>query len=60
VLTDALAWLECELAETYGGGDHSIFLGAVLSAVRREHGTTSGSEALLFYGGGFHRFGRSA
>lgn len=48
LLTGSLAWLECELAEVYEGGDHSIFLGTVLSASR------GGGQALLFLGGGFH------
>ncbi|HEY7596962.1 MAG TPA: flavin reductase family protein [Actinophytocola sp.] len=49
LLAGALAWLECELAEVYHGGDHSIFLGSVLDAARRP------GEALLFFGGGFHQ-----
>lgn len=49
LLTGSLAWLECELAEVYHGGDHSIFLGTVLDAARRS------GEALLFFGGGFHQ-----
>jgi flavin reductase (DIM6/NTAB) family NADH-FMN oxidoreductase RutF len=50
LLSGALAWLECELTNSYDGGDHSIFVGRVLSACR---GT--GSNALVFYGGAFHR-----
>lgn len=49
LLNGALAWLECELTETHKGGDHSIFLGTVVSASR------GGGDALLFYGGTFHR-----
>ncbi|WP_020670851.1 flavin reductase family protein [Amycolatopsis nigrescens] len=49
LLTGALAWLECELRQVYEGGDHSIFLGEVVSASR---GT--GREALVFFGGGYH------
>lgn len=48
LLSGSLAWLECELAEVYSGGDHSIFLGTVLDAAQRP------GEALLFFGGGFH------
>jgi flavin reductase (DIM6/NTAB) family NADH-FMN oxidoreductase RutF len=47
----ALAWLECRLAATYDGGDHSIFVGSVLDI-----GRGPGQEALLFFGGEFHRF----
>lgn len=50
LLSGSLAWLECELAEVYDGGDHSIFLGNVLSASRG-----SSRQALLFFGGGFHQ-----
>ena len=49
LLAGSLAWLECELAEVYHGGDHSIFLGTVLDAARRA------GDALLFFGGGFHQ-----
>lgn len=48
LLAGSLAWVECELAEVYEGGDHSIFLGTVLSASR---GT---GEPLVFAGGAFH------
>jgi flavin reductase (DIM6/NTAB) family NADH-FMN oxidoreductase RutF len=49
LLAGSLAWLECELAEVYHGGDHSIFLGTVLDAAVHP------GEALLFFGGGFHQ-----
>ena len=52
LMTGALAWLECVLTEVYHGGDHSIFLGEVLSASR---GAGQGRHALLFFGGGFHQ-----
>ena len=51
LLVGSLAWLECDLAEVYEGGDHSIFLGNVQSASR------GGGQALLFVGGGFHHHG---
>lgn len=50
ILANSLAWLECRLAEVHAGGDHSIFVGGVLDV-----GRGTASEALLFYGGGFHR-----
>lgn len=51
IVTGATAWLECGLAAVYDGGDHTIFLGSVL-------GTGHGSprDALIFFGGDFHRF----
>jgi flavin reductase (DIM6/NTAB) family NADH-FMN oxidoreductase RutF len=50
LVADALAWLECDLAAAYDGGDHSIFVGAVRAL---EKGDTK--DALLFYSGAFHR-----
>jgi flavin reductase len=52
ILAGSLAWLECELATVYDGGDHSIFLGEVRAVGRGE-----ADNALLFYEGGFHRLG---
>lgn len=49
LLAGSLALLECELAEVYHGGDHSIFLGTVVDAARRP------GDALLFFGGAFHQ-----
>ncbi|MEV0678662.1 flavin reductase family protein [Actinosynnema sp. NPDC050436] len=50
LLSGALAWLECDLAQWYEGGDHTIFLGRVLGC-----GRGPDSPALLFYDRGFHR-----
>jgi flavin reductase len=49
LLNGSLAWLECELVQLYDGGDHTIFLGQVLSSSRG-----AGTQALLFYGSAFH------
>jgi flavin reductase (DIM6/NTAB) family NADH-FMN oxidoreductase RutF len=51
VMSDTLAWLECELTAVYDGGDHSIFVGLVVAM-----GRGAGSDALLFFGGEFHGF----
>jgi flavin reductase (DIM6/NTAB) family NADH-FMN oxidoreductase RutF len=48
LIQTALAWLECRLWRAYDGGDHSIFLGRVLSACGQ--GTQA---ALVFFGGRF-------
>jgi flavin reductase (DIM6/NTAB) family NADH-FMN oxidoreductase RutF len=48
LVAGSLAWLECELAEVYEGGDHSIFLGTVRDA------NYQAGDALLFFGGKFH------
>ena len=50
LMSGSLAWMECELHQVYHGGDHSIFLGKVLSAGR----SSSGQHPLLFFAGGFH------
>ncbi|WP_158884183.1 flavin reductase family protein [Amycolatopsis anabasis] len=55
LLNGALAWLECEVIEAYDGGDHSIFLGGVLSATRGP-----GPSGLTFFRGAFQRVGQSA
>ncbi|MCX5403901.1 flavin reductase family protein [Streptomyces sp. NBC_00335] len=52
LLPGALAWLECKLVESHVAGDHSLFLGEVLSSV-----TGYEDEALVFYGGRFERSG---
>lgn len=45
VLEGALAWLDCTLAHTYEGGDHTIFVGRV------EACSATGGEPLLFFKG---------
>ena len=46
----AVSWLECELRRAYDGGDHSIFLGRVISM-----GRWMDREALLFFDGQFYQ-----
>lgn len=47
-LTDALAWIDCELTDVHEGGDHDIAVGAVQSLdVTNEHGP------LVFFRGGY-------
>lgn len=50
VLSDALAHLECEVTEQFGGGTHSVFIGRVLSATAGE------GQPLTYFRGGFGRF----
>ncbi|HXV92077.1 MAG TPA: flavin reductase family protein [Pseudonocardia sp.] len=52
VLDGALAWVECRLARTHDGGDHSIFVGEVLAS-----GRGPGTRALSFFGGDYHELG---
>ncbi|MFJ5049780.1 NADH-dependent FAD reductase SgcE6 [Streptomyces sp. NPDC098077] len=51
LIAGAVAHLECEKRMLYEGGDHTIFVGEVVSAVRWPL-----REALLFSGGRFRRF----
>jgi flavin reductase (DIM6/NTAB) family NADH-FMN oxidoreductase RutF len=53
LLIGSMAWLECRLAATYEGGDHSIFLGEVLASSRGD----DDQRALLFFAGGYHHIG---
>lgn len=50
LLGGVLAWLECRLTDVHSGGDHSIFVGEVLSFA---HDGVGG--ALLFHRGTFRR-----
>jgi flavin reductase (DIM6/NTAB) family NADH-FMN oxidoreductase RutF/DNA-binding GntR family transcriptional regulator len=50
MLTEALAHIECEVAEKVVGGTHTIFLGRVVSA------TAGAGQPLTYYRGGFGRF----
>jgi flavin reductase (DIM6/NTAB) family NADH-FMN oxidoreductase RutF len=45
VLADAVAVLECRLAEAYEGGDHTIFVAEV------ERASVNGGKPLLYFGG---------
>lgn len=50
VIAGAIAWLECDLAARYDGGDHVILLGSVQAS-----GCGPAHDALLFFSGRFHR-----
>jgi flavin reductase (DIM6/NTAB) family NADH-FMN oxidoreductase RutF/DNA-binding GntR family transcriptional regulator len=50
VLSDALAHLECDVIEQFGGGTHSVFIGRVLSATAAE------GQPLAYFRGDFGRF----
>ncbi|QNE79616.1 flavin reductase (plasmid) [Streptomyces finlayi] len=51
LIAGAVAHLECEKRQVYRGGDHTIFLGEVLTATRWPL-----HEGMLFSGGRFRRF----
>lgn len=52
LLDDALAWLECRIAQRVPAGDHTIVVGEVLAAVPR------GDHPLLYYRGGYAQLER--
>lgn len=49
VLESALAWVDCHVRAEIDGGDHTIFVGTVLSGDARE------AEPLVYYRGGYNR-----
>ena len=51
VIDDALAYLDCELAEEYSAGTHTIFIGRVVAC-----GATDGAP-LGYFNGGYRDFG---
>lgn len=53
LMTDAAASLECALWRSYDGGDHTIFVGRLLSLDRRPD-----AAVLLFLNGQFHQLDR--
>jgi flavin reductase (DIM6/NTAB) family NADH-FMN oxidoreductase RutF len=55
LISEALAWLECQVENSYEGGDHEIFIGRVLSLARAER-----RDPLLYFGGGYHRLDGAA
>jgi flavin reductase (DIM6/NTAB) family NADH-FMN oxidoreductase RutF len=50
VLDEALAWVDCRVAERLPGGDHTVFMGEVLG------GNAVEGTPLLYYRGGYGRF----
>lgn len=52
LLADAITTLECQLVDHVAGGDHSIFIGRVVSA----H-THDDTQPLLFFRSQYHRLG---
>jgi flavin reductase (DIM6/NTAB) family NADH-FMN oxidoreductase RutF len=52
ILDGCLAYIECRVANVMAGGDHSIFLGEVVS-----EGVEEEMRPLLFYRGGYHTLG---
>jgi flavin reductase (DIM6/NTAB) family NADH-FMN oxidoreductase RutF len=45
ILADALAWVDCRLAEIGAGGDHDTFIGEILAGACRD------GQPLLFFAG---------
>jgi len=49
LLDGVIGTIECKVTRSYEGGDHTIFLGEILSA------TAKGDRPLLFFKGTYHR-----
>jgi flavin reductase (DIM6/NTAB) family NADH-FMN oxidoreductase RutF len=49
LLDEALALIECRIAQTADGGDHTIFIGEVLTA------TATDDKPLLYFRSGYHK-----
>jgi 3-hydroxy-9,10-secoandrosta-1,3,5(10)-triene-9,17-dione monooxygenase reductase component len=49
LVPDALAWLECRVTDVHAGGDHSIYVGEVLSLEVRP------GRPLLYHASGYRR-----
>jgi flavin reductase (DIM6/NTAB) family NADH-FMN oxidoreductase RutF len=49
LLDGAIGHIECKVVSSYDGGDHTIYIGEVLSAVG------SGDRPLIFFQGKYHR-----
>lgn len=60
LIAGALAWFECDLWSSYDGGDHTIFLGRLLSAIRHDADSAATPDALLFHGGRYRYLRESA
>jgi flavin reductase (DIM6/NTAB) family NADH-FMN oxidoreductase RutF len=52
LLDDAIATLECRVVSQFPGGDHSIFVGEVLSAAARDD-----TQPLLYFRRNYHQLG---
>ena len=50
ILRDALAWVDCLLHAEHDGGDHTIFVGAVVA------GDADAGDPLLYFRSGYGRF----
>lgn len=51
ILEGVLGWLECKVAASFDGGDHTIYLGEIQEAETRE------GKPLLFFRGGYREMG---
>jgi flavin reductase len=53
ILADALAYVDCRLADVLPGGDHDIFIGEILAGDSRD------GSPLLYFGGKYRRLKES-
>ena len=50
ILDGAIAYFDCRLVDRHDGGDHTIFIGAIVAA-----GYEEGVEPLIWFGSGYRR-----
>lgn len=49
LLDDAIGHIECEIVNSYDGGDHTVYIGKVVNAA------ATGDRPLIFFKGNYHR-----
>lgn len=54
ILDGAIAYFDCRLVDRHDGGDHTIFIGAIVAA-----GYEEGVEPLIWFGSGYRRLAPS-
>ncbi len=52
ILSEAIAWLDCEVAKLHDGDSHWIIIGRVMAA-----GNSDAHNPLLYYNRGYHQLG---
>ena len=54
ILSEAIAWLDCEVAKLHDGDTHWIIVGKVLAA-----GNSDARDPLIYFNRGYHQLGNS-
>ncbi|HZY41421.1 MAG TPA: flavin reductase family protein [Anaerolineae bacterium] len=53
VLTDCVAWLDCQIVSSYQAGDHTIYIGEVVAS-----GINAEANPLLYWNGDYRQLGK--